>query len=116
MWRCWRLVLVLDMQKGGYLMPSKDFLALNPGYSAADMPGANRRRTKRSAPGLERPARAAPGYGDRQKDLEKLALRGYNCTHYDHASGMHWLSGPAGVTAPQPTYRAMLDMALEEIA
>ena len=32
-------------------MPSPDFLALNPGYSAADMPGANRRRLKRSATG-----------------------------------------------------------------
>lgn len=28
-------------------MPSKDFLALNPGFAAADMPGANRRRTLR---------------------------------------------------------------------
>jgi len=94
-------------------MPSKDFLALNPSFNAADMPGANRRRTNRSAPGLERPERAAQGEGDRQKDLEKLALRGYTCTHYLHETGEYWMSGKAGVTAPQPSYRAMLDTALE---
>ena len=50
--RRWRMVLVRDVWGDG-LMPSKDFLALNPGYHAADMPGANRRRAKRSAAGSE---------------------------------------------------------------
>lgn len=95
-------------------MPSKDFLALNPGYSAADMPGANRRRTKRHAPELARPERAAPGHGDRQKDLNALALAGYSCTHYDHATGEHYLTGAAGESPRAATYREALDSALRE--
>ena len=94
-------------------MPSKDFLALNPDFHAADMPGANRRRTKRSAAGLGRPARAERGEGDRVKDLMTLAACGLNCTHYCHATGTHWLSGPAGETPRYMSYRQMLDATLE---
>lgn len=96
-------------------MPSKDFLALNPGFNAADLPGANRRRSKRSAPGLDRPARAKPGCGDRVPDLMKLAAVGWTCTHYDHASGLHWLSGARGESPRCTSYREMLDRALEDI-
>jgi hypothetical protein len=94
-------------------MPSKDFLALNPGYNAADMPGAKRRRGKRSAPGLDRPARAKAGDGDRVPDLMTLAGRGWTCTHYCHATGEHWMSGAAGETPRVRSYRQMLDDALK---
>ena len=93
-------------------MPSNDFLALNPGYHAADMPGANRRRAKRSAPMLDSPARAKPGEGDRVKDLMTLAARGWVRTTCQ--DGRHWLTHRDGrTTPPQPSYRAMLDAAME---
>ena len=94
-------------------MPSKDFLALNPAFNAADMPGANRRRSKRSAPGLAHPERAKPGGGDRQKDLEQLARAGWNYFTYDHASGLYWLWGKHGTGPRCASYRAMLDTGLE---
>ena len=93
-------------------MPSKDFLALNPGYNAADMPSANRRRAKRSAPGLDRPARAKPGEGDRVKDLDQLARAGWTMYHYQ--AGVHELRNRDGRTIMAATYRACLDGALEE--
>ena len=94
-------------------MPSKDFLALNPGFNAADMPGANRRRSKRSAPDLPRPERAKPGEGDRQKDLETLARAGWNYFTYDHRTGEFWLWGARGIGTRCASYRAMLDTGLE---
>jgi len=96
-------------------MPSKDFLALNPGFSAADMLGANRRRTKRSAPGLDSPARAARGEGDRVRDLMTLAAAGWVRTNCQ--DGQHWLTHCDGREGARcASYRAMLDIALEEIA
>ena len=96
-------------------MPSADFLRLNPGYRAADMSGANRRRSKRSAAMLDRPARAKAGEGDRVKDLMTLAAAGYTCTHYDHASKTHWMSGAAGETPRVSSYRQMLDDTLRTL-
>ena len=96
-------------------MPSKDFLALNPGFNAADMPGATRRRQKRHAPELPRPERAKAGDGDRVPDLMKLAAMGWTRTNYDHRTGEHWLSGARGIGPRCASYRAMLDTGLAEI-
>ena len=96
-------------------MPSKDLLALNPDFNAADLPGATRRRSKRSALGLPRPERAKPGEGDRVPDLMRLAAVGWTRTNYDHKTGEHWLSGARGIGPRCASYRAMLDTGLKGI-
>lgn len=96
-------------------MPSKDFLALNPGFNAADMPLANRRRgKKRSAANLPVPERAKSGEGDRVPDLMTLAAHGWVRTNYDHRTGEHFMSRQDGTHSPRvSSYRAMLDTMLK---
>lgn len=70
-------------------------------------------RARKARPDTPRAGRDAKGEGSRQEDLKKLATRGWTCTHYDHATGAHWLTGRAGTTPTYPSYRALLDAALK---
>lgn len=71
-----------------------------------------KRSARKARPDAPRAARA--GEGDRQRDLQTLAARGWTGTNYDHATGAHWMTNRAGVCGPSfPTYRAMLDSYLQ---
>lgn len=72
-------------------------------------PRRSARHAREARPDIPRPPRAKAGEGDRQKDLEELALRGWTCTHYLHATGEHWMTGKAGTSVRFSSYREMLD-------
>lgn len=70
---------------------------------------------REARPDVPRAARAGKGEGDRVPDLMRLAAAGYTCTHFDAASGLHWMSGAAGETPRVPSYRQMLDDTLRTL-
>jgi len=78
------------------------------------VPRQKRGRARR--PDIPSAPRQKRGEGDRQRDLDTLAAAGWTCTHYDHATGTHWLSGPAGETPRATSYREMLDRAVAFVA